>query len=65
MKTSKATVKRFRVSASGRVKRGRSGSVHNTGKRSARWKCKMRKMALLPKEHEGALQRLLPYAGVR
>ena len=65
IKTSKATAKRFRVSASGKVKRGRSGTSHNTGKRAAKWKRKMRLMQLLPKESTSALQRLLPYKGIK
>lgn len=65
MKTSKAAAKRFRVSASGRVKRGRSGTSHNTGKRSAAWKRKMRAMQLIPETGKSMIQRMLPHAGIK
>lgn len=61
IKTNKGAKKRFKLTASGKVKRSQSGMRHIlTSKKKAR-KRSLRKSALIAKTHEDQIKKMLPY----
>ncbi|MBI3322196.1 MAG: 50S ribosomal protein L35 [Candidatus Omnitrophica bacterium] len=62
MKTRRATAKRFRVTAKGRVKRGQAFRSHLMGGRSRDRKRRLRRNDLVSPADEKNIKRLLPYA---
>lgn len=62
LKTNRSAAKRYRVSKSGKVKRGRAGRRHlMTGKSSQRRR-KLRKATLVSESEVKPLKHLLPYS---
>lgn len=65
LKTHKATVKRFRVTASGILLRTKGGKSHLRRRKSNRVKRSLDKMLVVPKSSafSGRIRRLAPYLG--
>jgi large subunit ribosomal protein L35 len=61
LKTNRAAAKRFKVTASGRVKRRRGYLRHILVNKTRKQKRRLRKPALVDKTNEKAIKRLLPY----
>ena len=61
MKTRRATAKRFRFTASGKIKRGRGNRSHLLTRRSANRMRRLRRPALVSKADEHRIKQLLPY----
>ncbi len=61
MKTRRATAKRFRFTASGKIKRGRANRSHLLTRRSANRMRKLRRPALVSKEDEHRIKQMMPY----
>jgi large subunit ribosomal protein L35 len=61
MKTNRATAKRFKLTASGRVKRKRAGMRHFMRRKSVRAKRNLRNRAYLAKSDTKLVKSLLPY----
>jgi large subunit ribosomal protein L35 len=61
MKTNKTAAKKLRVTASGRVKRGQANKSHNTAKKTAKRKRKLRKIAFVDNTSMRGVQGMLPY----
>ena len=59
-KTHKGAAKRFRLSATGKVRRGHSGQTHILTKKSSKRKRKLRKPALVASGDAKRLKQLLP-----
>jgi large subunit ribosomal protein L35 len=59
MKTHKGTAKRFRVTGSGKVIRGRATKRHILEKKSAKRKRKLRKTALVSPSDQKTVKRML------
>ena len=62
MKTHRGSAKRFRVSASGRVKRGQSFRRHILTKKSTKRKRQLRSPSAVCAADAPMLRRMLPYA---
>ena len=62
MKTRKAIRKRFRITASGKVKRGHANRSHLLTRRSSNRMRRLRKAGLLDKVDEKRIKRVLPYS---
>ena len=62
MKTRRATAKRFRMTASGKIKRARGNRSHLLTRRSANRMRKLRRPALVSESDEHRIKRLLPYS---
>ena len=62
MKTRRATAKRFRMTASGKIKRGRGNRSHLLTRRAANRMRRLRRPALVSKSDEHRIKRLLPYS---
>ncbi|HDD52492.1 MAG: 50S ribosomal protein L35 [Aquificota bacterium] len=62
MKTNRSAAKRFKVTASGKLKRRKAGKSHLLEEKPARRKRRLRKAALVGKEEMERMKRLLPYA---
>ena len=62
MKTRRATAKRFRVTAKGRVRRAKSFRSHLLSHRSRDRKRRLRQNTVVSKADEKNIKRLLPYA---
>ena len=62
MKTRRATAKRFRVTATGKLKRGRGNRSHLLTRRAANRMRRLRRGALVDKADERRIKRLLPYS---
>ena len=61
MKTHRASAKRMRVTGSGRVRRGKSGSRHLMRGKPARRLRNLRKNGLVSEQESKRIKRLLPY----
>ena len=61
LKTNKAISKRFKVTASGKLKRFNSGHAHNPTEKSPKRKRRLRKSHLVDKTMEANYKRALPY----
>ncbi len=59
MKTHKGAAKRFRVTGTGKIKRGKSFKSHILEKKSAKRKRKLRKTTLVGKSDKKEIKRLL------
>lgn len=63
LKTKKAAAKRFKVTASGKIKRSKSGTQHILGKKSTKRKRNLRHSTLVDKTVVKKIKnKLLPYA---
>ena len=62
MKTRRALRKRFRITASGKVKRARGNRSHLLTRRSANRMRRLRRPALVDQSEEQRVKRLLPYS---
>ena len=63
LKTKKAAAKRFRVTASGKLKRNKSNTQHILGKKSRKRKRNLRHATLVDKTVLNSVKKkLLPYA---
>ena len=65
MKTNRLAAKKFRVGGTGRVKHKIAHTSHNTGKKSGKNTRQLRGTRVVDKRDVGALQRQLPYAGIK
>ena len=61
IKTSRGAAKRFKITASGRVKRRHGYLRHILTNKTSKQKRRLRKAALVDKSNEKAIKRLLPY----
>jgi large subunit ribosomal protein L35 len=61
LKTNRAAAKRFKVTASGRVKRRHGYLRHILVNKTRKQKRRLRKPTLVDKSNEKAIKRLLPY----
>jgi large subunit ribosomal protein L35 len=61
IKTSRGAAKRFKVTASGRVKRRRAFLRHILSSKTRKQKRRLGKSVLVDKTNEKAIKRLLPY----
>ncbi len=61
MKSHSGTKKRFRFTATGRVKHGKAGLSHLMRGKSANRLRRLRKHGVLHESHEKMIHRLLPY----
>jgi large subunit ribosomal protein L35 len=62
MKTKSGAKKRFKVTASGRVKAGQAGKRHGMIKRSTKFIRNARGTTLLSKQDENIVKKYMPYA---
>jgi len=62
MKTRKAIAKRFRMTASGRIKRAKANRSHLLTGRSANRMRRLRRGGFLDKSDEKMIRRVLPYS---
>lgn len=62
MKTNRATAKRFRLTASGKIKRKKSGMRHFMRRKHMRAKRNLRNAGYLSKVDEPLVRPLIPYA---
>ena len=62
MKTNRGAAKRFRLTASGRVRRGRCGHKHGMINKSRKRNRHLRQATLVHPHHEKRVKLLLPYA---
>ena len=62
MKTKKSAAKRFKRTATGKIKRGHSHASHILTKKTTKRKRGLRKVALVHKADAPNVQRLIPYA---
>ena len=62
VKTNRAAAKRFRVSASGRVRRSKCGHSHGMWNKSRKRNRGLRANGMVHGNHEKRIKRLLPYA---
>jgi large subunit ribosomal protein L35 len=62
MKTRRGAAKRFKLTASGRLKRSRAYKRHILTKMSSKRKRQLRKAALVSPADEPAIKKQLPYA---
>jgi len=61
MKTHRGAAKRFRITANGKVKRGKAYRSHILTKKSSKRKRNLRKIAYASPADENNLKKLLPY----
>jgi large subunit ribosomal protein L35 len=61
LKTSRGAAKRFKITATGKVKRRRGYLRHILSTKTSKQKRRLRKPALVDKTNEKAIKRLLPY----
>ena len=63
LKTKKAAAKRFKLTATGKIKRNKSNTQHILGKKTTKRKRKLRKATLVDKTVSNSVKKkLLPYA---
>lgn len=62
MKTRKTAAKRFKVTATGRVRRSKAGGNHNLINKSRKRLRRLRDNDMVPKALEKKIKRLIPYA---
>jgi large subunit ribosomal protein L35 len=61
MKTNSSVKKRFKLTASGRIKRKRAFLRHNLGAKTSKVKRKLRRGALVAKSQEHQIRAMIPY----
>jgi large subunit ribosomal protein L35 len=61
LKTNRAAAKRFKVTASGRLRRGKTGHRHILTKKTRKRKRHLRRETLVHPADEDNLKKLLPY----
>ena len=59
MKTRKAVASRFKVTATGKLKRGKPGTRHILSKKTPKRKRQLAKPAMVSKSHEKVYKRLM------
>ena len=64
MKSNRAAAKRFKVTASGRVKYKKANHSHILTKKTTKRKRALRKAGIIDRSEMSSLRRLLPYAGI-
>jgi large subunit ribosomal protein L35 len=62
MKTNRGAAKRFKLTASGKIKRNKAFSSHILTKKTRKRKRKLRNSALIDRRDKKEIKRLLPYA---
>ncbi len=62
LKTNKAAAKRFKVTATGKIKFPRANKQHILGEKSPKRKRKLRKLGVLNKTETRRIKEMLPYA---
>jgi large subunit ribosomal protein L35 len=62
MKTNRAASKRFRLTATGKVRRSKTGGQHMLIGKSRKRRRRLRNNDLVDKSHQRRIKRLLPYA---
>lgn len=60
IKTNKTASKKFKVKKNGSITRGKAFASHNTAKKSAKRKMRLRKMTTLDKTNLKTAKKLLP-----
>ena len=65
MKTNRGAAKRFKTTASGKVKRSRAYARHILTSKSAKRKRGLRRPAAVDSADVGGLKKLLPYLGIK
>lgn len=61
LKTRKGAAKRFQVTKTGKIKRGKAGTSHILTKKSPERKRKLRKSGLIDKSDKKVIKKLIPY----
>lgn len=61
MKTSRAAAKRFRITGTGKLKRGRAFRSHILTKKSTKTKRNLRRTAYVSTTQEKVMKKILPY----
>ena len=61
IKTHRAAAKRFAVTKSGKVKRGKAYRSHILNKKTTKRKRKLRKIGYLSKANEATIKAMMPY----
>ena len=61
MKTNSAARKRFKVTGTGRIRRGKAGKSHMMRDKNARRLRRLKKNDMVEGTHEHRVRRLLPY----
>jgi large subunit ribosomal protein L35 len=61
LKTNRSAAKRFKITKSGKIKKGSSGRGHILGKKTRKRKRQLRKNDYVSKVDEKKIRRLLPY----
>ena len=61
MKTSRAAAKRFKLTGTGKLKRGKAFRSHILTKKSTKTKRKLRKTAYVSSTQEKTMKKILPY----
>ena len=62
LKTNKGAAKRFKLTGTGKVKRGKAGMRHILTSKAKKVKRNLRQGGLISKTHEDSIKKLLPYA---
>jgi large subunit ribosomal protein L35 len=62
LKTHKGAAKRFKITATGKVSRRKSGLRHILTSKDKRTKRSLKKPALIAKTHEDQIKKMLPYS---
>lgn len=60
-KTKKSAAKRFKVTGTGKILRGRAYKSHLTGKKTSKRKRHLRNPAIVSKSDKNRVKKLLPY----
>lgn len=63
MKTNRGAAKRFKITANGKIKRNKAFASHIMTKKNTKKKRNFRRPGIVDPSNEGAIRRLLPYAG--
>lgn len=61
LKTNRAAAKRFKKTATGKLKRMKAGKQHILTKKSTKTKRNLRKAAMMDKTNEKNMKKILPY----
>ncbi|MBI5561559.1 MAG: 50S ribosomal protein L35 [Deltaproteobacteria bacterium] len=61
LKTNKGAAKRFKLTATGKVKRSKAGMRHILTSKSKSAKRTLRKSGLISKTHEDSIKKLIPF----
>jgi len=62
LKTNKGAAKRFKLTGTGKVKRGKAGMRHILTSKAKKVKRALRQGGLISKTHEASIKKLIPYA---